>query len=88
MDNQIEKHVPFGVDMMYSTLEDLWWYDTNGSMLTSVYGAAGIALATAFIVVLFSLRSLLLTMLYLFAIGFILMMLTSMLVTGGWTLGL
>jgi hypothetical protein len=79
---------PAGVNGMYHSSEDFWWYDTNGQMLKAAFGAAGIALGCASAVVLFSSRSLTLTVFSLFTIGYVLTSTTAMLVASGWTLGL
>jgi len=79
---------PAGVKNMYSSSEDYWWYDTNGAMLQTAYGAAGIALAAAAIVMLISSRSFEITFFALITIGFILLSVTTMLIASGWTLGL
>jgi Gpi18-like mannosyltransferase len=59
-----------------------------GSILSSALSSVGIALAAAFVVVLFSSRSFEITLLAIFTIGFILASVTAMLVATGWTLGL
>lgn len=64
------------------------WYDTNSDILRAAYGAAAIALAAAALVILFSSRSVILTLFAVFTIAFILTSVTSMLVAAGWTLGL
>lgn len=64
------------------------WYDTNSDILRAAYGAAAIALAAAALVILFSSRSVVLTLFAVFTIAFILTSVTSMLVAAGWTLGL
>ena len=63
------------------------WYDTNGQMLSTAYGGAGIALGAAAVVVLLSSRSFLLTIYSLLTIVYILAATTAMLVASGWTLG-
>jgi len=77
-----------GVKEMYSSSEDFWWFDTNGSILQTAYGSAGIALGAAAIVMLISSRSFEITFFALFTIGFILLSVTTLLVASGWTLGL
>lgn len=62
--------------------------DTNGSMLRTAYGAAGIALGAAAIVVLLSTRSFVISLFSILTIGFILTSVTAILVGIGWTLGL
>jgi 5-methyltetrahydrofolate--homocysteine methyltransferase len=56
-------------------------------MLSTAYGGAGIALATAAIVVLISTRSFLLTIYSIITIVYIIAATTAMLVATGWTLG-
>ena len=86
--NEQSGKAPAGVKKMYSSSEDYWWYDTNGAMLKTAYGAAGIALAAAAIVMLISSRSFEITFFALFTIAFILLSVTTLLVSSGWTLGL
>jgi len=78
---------PAGLSGAYHTSEDFWWYDTNGQMLSTAYSAASIALAAAAVVVLFSTRSIVLTIFSLLTIGFVLTSTTTMLIASGWTLG-
>lgn len=79
---------PSGVNGMYFSSDDFWWMDTNQNMLNTAYGAAAIALAAAALVILFSSRSIMLTLFAVFTIGFILVSVTAMLVAAGWSLGL
>ena len=79
---------PVGVNQMYFSSADFWWFDTNGQMLATAYGAAAIALGAAALVMLFSSRSLILTGFAIITIGFILSSVASMLAAIGWTLGL
>jgi hypothetical protein len=44
MDNDGANWAPEGVSAKFHTSEDVWWYDTNGSILTSAYTAAAIAI--------------------------------------------
>ena len=81
------EEAPAGGDEFYSSSDDYWWYDTNGSILRTAYGAAGIALAAAAVVMLFSSRSFEITLFALVTIGFILLSVTTLLVASGWTLG-
>jgi hypothetical protein len=62
-------------------------YDTNGQMLSTAYSAAGIALAGAAAVILFSSRSFTLTIFSTLTIGYVLTSVTATLVALGWTLG-
>lgn len=87
MDDQREK-VPPEVANMFSSSGDFWWYDTNAQLLRTAYGSASIALACAAVVVLVSSRSFSIMFFALFAIGFVLLSVTAMLVASGWTLGL
>lgn len=82
------KQAPIGVKKMFQSSDDYWWYDTNGSILSTAYGSAGIALGAAAIVMLVSSRSFEITFFALITIGFILISVTSLLVASGWTLGL
>jgi predicted RND superfamily exporter protein len=78
---------PSGVNRGYFSSFDFWWYDTNGQMLQTAYSAAGIALGCAAAVILFSSRSLLLTVFSTLTIGYVLTSVTATLVALGWTLG-
>ena len=78
---------PDGVDKGYFTSFDFWWYDTNGQMISAASGAAGVALACAAAVILFSSRSLVITFFSTLTIVYSLASVTSMLVAMGWTLG-
>jgi len=81
------KIAPPGLNNMYTTAPAFWWYDTNGSMLQTAIGAAGIAIAFSAFVVLFSSRSLPLTMLSCLSILYVLAATTASLVGFGWSLG-
>ena len=81
------KFAPDGVKRGYFSSFDFWWYDTNGQMLKTAYQAAGIALACAAAVILFSSRSFLLTLFSTLTIGYVLTSVTATLVALGWTLG-
>lgn len=78
---------PDGVNKMFHSSADFWWYDTNGKMLNAAFGAAAIALAFSAVVVLFSSRSFMLTLFSVLTISFVLSATTAMLVASGWTLG-
>jgi predicted RND superfamily exporter protein len=78
---------PAGVANFYFSSEDFWWYDTNGQMLSTAYGAAAIALAAAAAVILISSRSFVLTIFAIVTIGYVLTSVTATLVGFGWTLG-
>jgi protein dispatched 1 len=86
MDDQIST-APKSVSKFYFSNVDFWWYDTNKSMLSTAYGAAGIALGAAAGVILFSSRSVTLTLYSVITIGYILTSVTASLVGLGWTLG-
>ena len=88
MQNEKKSVWPVGTSGMYFTSEDFWWYDTNGRMLSTAYVAAAIAIATGSAVILFSSRSVVLTIFSAFTIGFVLASVTALLVSFGWTLGL
>jgi hypothetical protein len=64
-----------------------YFSDTNGQMLSTAYGAAGIALGAAAGVILFSSRSFILTLFSITTIGYVLTSVTAALVALGWTLG-
>eukprot|EP00545_Synedropsis_sp_CCMP1620_P000210 CAMPEP_0119019772 /NCGR_PEP_ID=MMETSP1176-20130426/22619_1 /TAXON_ID=265551 /ORGANISM="Synedropsis recta cf, Strain CCMP1620" /LENGTH=1061 /DNA_ID=CAMNT_0006974053 /DNA_START=182 /DNA_END=3367 /DNA_ORIENTATION=+ len=81
------KAAPAGVNKMYHSSADFWWYDTNDKMLKAAFGAAGIALAFSGLVVLTSSRSFMLTLFSVVTIGYVLTATTAMLVAAGWTLG-
>jgi len=67
--------------------QTFWWFDTNQQMLTTAYGSASIALATAAFVIFMSSYSLILTFFATFTIGYVLCSVTATLVAIGWTLG-
>lgn len=87
MDERI-KDAPAEVDGVYFSSDDFWWYDTNGGMLRTAYGAAGIAVGAAAAVVLFSSRSFVISVFCLVTIFFILASVTAIIVGLGWDLGL
>mmetsp|Transcript_7523 Transcript_7523/g.15390 ORF Transcript_7523/g.15390 Transcript_7523/m.15390 type:complete len:1133 (-) Transcript_7523:134-3532(-) len=78
---------PEGADHAFFTSEDFWWYDTNGAMLDTAFQSAGIAMAAAAAVILFSSRSLILTIFATVTVGYVLTSVMAMLVAVGWTLG-
>jgi len=65
----------------------LWWYDSSGQTVYTAYAGSAIALAAAFIVVLLSSRSLLLTILSTLTILCVLVSVSAILVGLGWSLG-
>jgi len=67
--------------------EDFWWYDTNGKMLATAYGSAGIALGAAAAMLLLTSRSLVLTLFSTSTVAYVLVSVTATLVSLGWTLG-
>lgn len=81
------RQAPAGVTLGYFSSFDFWWYDTNGQMLKTAYSAAGIALGCSAAVILFSSRSLVLTMFSTLTIVYVLTSVTATLVAMGWTLG-
>ena len=86
--NEARNGAPESVSGMFFTSEDFWWYDTNKSMLNTAYTAAAIAIGAAGAVILFSSRSVVLTIFSTFTIGYVLASVTASLVAIGWTLGL
>jgi len=78
---------PVGVNQMYHSSEDFWWYDTNGQMLATAITGAAIALACAAVVVFLSSRSLVITMFAVISIGYVLVATSACLVVLGWELG-
>jgi len=78
---------PDAVNAAYFSSQDFWWYDTNGQMLTTAYGSAGIALGAAAIMLLLTTRSLVLTLFSTFTIAYVVVSVTATLVSLGWTLG-
>merc|ERR1712157_403215 len=87
LDNEREQLAPEGVNQMFQTSIDYWWFDTNGQMLRSAYASAGIALAISGLIVFISSRSFILTLFALITIAYVLASTTAMLVASGWTLG-
>jgi hypothetical protein len=78
---------PTGVNKMFFSSMDFWWYDTNGQMISTAVGAGAIALAAAAIVIFLSSRSLVLTLFATLTIAYVLCSVTSTLVALGWSLG-
>ena len=83
-----EQNAPEGVNKMYSSSEDFWWYDTNGNMLSTAFQSAGISLATCAVVVFISMRSISLMFYSMGTVMYILVVVTAVLRAVGWTLGL
>jgi hypothetical protein len=79
---------PKGVEKAFAASFDYWWYDTNGSLLSTAVGGIFIALGAAFVVLLWSTRSLPITLFGVFTIAFILSTVTAVLVASDWTMGL
>ena len=67
-----KKEAPVGVNKFYFSSHDFWWYDTNGQMLNTAYGAAAIALGAAGAIIFFSTKSFTLTIFALTTIGYVL----------------
>jgi hypothetical protein len=80
--NNEQKSAPTGVDQMFINDITYWWYDTNQQMLKTAYGAAGIALICAFLVVFISSKSFVLTLFACFSIAYVLVAATACLVSG------
>ncbi|KAL7467681.1 hypothetical protein ACHAXS_007918 [Conticribra weissflogii] len=78
---------PTGVNGVYSSSIEYWWFDTNGQMLKTAYGAAAIALVCAAVVVFISSRSFVLTFFAAISICYVLVAATACLVSLGWELG-
>mmetsp|Transcript_3888 Transcript_3888/g.8675 ORF Transcript_3888/g.8675 Transcript_3888/m.8675 type:complete len:1195 (+) Transcript_3888:233-3817(+) len=78
---------PVGVNGVYSSSIEYWWFDTNGQMLKTAYGAAAIALVCAAVVVFISSRSFVLTLFAAIYICYVLVAATACLVGLGWELG-
>lgn len=79
---------PPGVDKVFGTSLDFWWYDSNEGIYSTSAGIISIALSAAFVVVIVSTRSLVITLFAVASIGFILFSTVGVLVIYGWTLGL
>jgi len=78
---------PAGVNSMFFTSSDFHWYDTNGKILQTAFGAAGIAIGFSTLVVLIASRSFILTLFSSISILYVLVATTATLVALGWTLG-
>ena len=61
METALTDDAPAGVKNGFFTGDAYWWYDTHKAMLDTAIGSAIIALAASFMVILFSSRSLTLT---------------------------
>lgn len=85
--NAAAETAPDSVNKFFFSSMEFWWYDTNGQMLNTAYGAASIALAAAATVIFLSSRSFVLTLFATITIGYVLCSVTSTLVALGWTLG-
>ena len=86
LDNE-RKSAPAGVNQMYHSDLKYWWFDTNNQMMKTAYGAAGIALVCAAVVVFVASRSFVLTFFAAIAIMYVLVAATACLVGLGWSLG-
>jgi hypothetical protein len=82
------KNAPEGVNEMYHSSPDFWWYDTNGRMLKTAVTAGTIALGCAAIIILISCRSFVMTIFCIISIGYVLLASTACLIVLGWDLGL
>jgi len=85
--NDERSSAPNGANKMYQSDIVYWWFDTNQQMLKTAYGAAGIALACAAVVVFISARSFVLTLFAAISIAYVLVAATACLVGLGWELG-
>lgn len=81
------KSAPSGVNKPFHVSGQWWWYDTNGQMLKTAIGSAGIALGFSGLVVLIASRSIVLTIFSAISIMYVLGATTSSLVAAGWRLG-
>ena len=79
---------PPSANRHYFSSEDFWWYDTNQSMLNTAIQSAAIAMAAAAGIILFSSRSVVLTIFATLTVGYVLASVTATLVAFGWELGL
>jgi len=78
---------PAGVNQQFHSDVSFWWYDTNRQMLRTAYGAAGIALLCAAVVLFVSSKSFILTLFAGLSILYVLLAATASLVGLGWELG-
>lgn len=78
---------PSSVNKAICTSSIFWWYDTNQQMVKTAVGAVAIALGFSAAVVLFSSRSLMLTLFTFGCILYVLAATTASLVGLGWELG-
>jgi len=86
MDNE-RSIAPRGSNQMFNSDLAYWWFDTNQQMLKTAYGAAGIALVCAAVVVFVSSRSFVLTLFAGVSIIYVLVATTACLIALGWELG-
>lgn len=82
-----QSSAPDGVNQLYFSDLAYWWFDTNQQMLKTAYGAAGIALICAAVVVFISSKSFVLTLFAGFSIAYVLVAAIACLVGLGWELG-
>jgi predicted RND superfamily exporter protein len=87
-ENERSHVAPPGVNQMYFTSDDYWWYDTSASMISTAYVGAGIAIAIAASVIFLTSLSFMLTLFSTIAISYVLLSVTAGLVALGWTMGL
>lgn len=86
LQNEFET-APSSVNKAICTSSIFWWYDTNQQMVKTAVGAVAIALGFSAAVVLFSSRSLILTLFTFACILYVLAATTASLVGLGWELG-
>ncbi|GAX18141.1 hypothetical protein FisN_25Hh123 [Fistulifera solaris] len=86
-ENERSHVAPPGVNQMYFTSDDYWWYDTSASMINTAYVGAGIAIAIAAFVIFITSLSFMLTLFSTIAISYVLLSVTAGLVALGWTMG-
>lgn len=85
--DEVNEVAPEGVNQSFFTGTTFHWHDTNGSIQSTAYESVGIALLASALIILFSSRSVILTVFSTVTILFILASVTSLLVALGWTLG-
>ena len=78
---------PEGVNSAFGSSFDFWWYETNGKMFFTAYAGTGIALVAIFLILLFSSRSIKITLLAVLTITDVLTTVSMFLTLSGWTLG-
>jgi len=81
------QNAPTEVSRFFFNSLDFWWYDTNRKMYETAYGAAGIALGAAALMILLSSRSIIMTIFAVLSILYVLAAVTASMVVMGWSLG-